>query len=69
MRRNWRILTHCWDAACARAELPRAQSSQSGQGSQSQPPPQPSDKSKTPEVTPLTLDVAGARQRGRRCRL
>jgi tetratricopeptide (TPR) repeat protein len=34
-----------------------AQSSQPAQGTQSQPPAQPSDKSKTPEVTPLTLDV------------
>jgi len=33
------------------------QGSQSGQGSQSQPPAQQTDKSKTPEVTPLTLDV------------
>jgi len=31
--------------------------SQSGQGTQSQPPAQQTDKSKTPEVTPLTLDV------------
>src|SRR5882757_7326503 len=28
------------------------------QGSQSQPAPQPSDKSKTPEITPLSLDAA-----------
>ena len=34
-----------------------AQGLQSGQGSQSQPPAQQTDKSKTPEVTPLTLDV------------
>ena len=34
-----------------------AQGSQSGQGSQSQPPAQQTDKSKTPEITPLTLDV------------
>ena len=33
------------------------QGSQSGQGSQSQPPAQQTDKSKTPEVTPLMLDV------------
>ncbi len=32
-----------------------AQGSQSGQGSQSQPPAQQTDKSKTPEVTPLML--------------
>ncbi len=31
--------------------------SQSGQGNQSQPPAQQSDKSKTPDVTPLTLDA------------
>src|ERR1700730_7775064 len=35
-----------------------AQSSQSGTGGQSQPASQPSDKSKTPDVTPLTLDAA-----------
>ena len=34
-----------------------AQSSQPGQGSQSQPPAQQTDKSKPPEVTPLTLDA------------
>lgn len=35
-----------------------SQSSQSGQGGQSQPPAQSSDKPKTPDVTPLTLDSA-----------
>lgn len=35
-----------------------SQSSQSGQGSQGQPPAQSTDKSKTPDVTPLTLDSA-----------
>ena len=35
-----------------------SQGSQSGQGGQSQPPAQSSDKSKTPEVTPLSLDSA-----------
>jgi tetratricopeptide (TPR) repeat protein len=40
--------------------IANAQSPPSGQGSQSQPPPQSSDKSKTPEVTPLTLDAAPA---------
>src|SRR5258706_13068206 len=34
-----------------------AQGSQSGQGGQSQPPAQQTDKPKTPEVTPLTLDA------------
>lgn len=33
-----------------------SQSSQSGQGGQSQPPAQSTDKSKTPDVAPLTLD-------------
>ena len=32
--------------------------SQGSQGSQSQPPAQPADKSKSPDVTPLTLDMA-----------
>lgn len=43
--------------ACA-SGITVAQSTQSGQGSQSQPPAQQSDKPKTPEVTPLTLDTA-----------
>ena len=34
-----------------------AQSTQSGTGGQSQPAPQASDKAKTPDVTPLTLDA------------
>jgi tetratricopeptide (TPR) repeat protein len=34
-----------------------AQGAQSGQGGQSQPPAQQTDKPKTPEVTPLTLDA------------
>ena len=34
-----------------------AHASQAGQGSQSQPPAQPGDKPKTPDVTPLTLDM------------
>ena len=37
--------------------IARAQSSEGAQGSQSQPAPQPSDKSKTPEITPLSLDA------------
>jgi tetratricopeptide (TPR) repeat protein len=44
--------------ACGLAAAQSGQGSQSGQGGQSQPPAQSSDKSKTPEVTPLTLDVA-----------
>lgn len=35
-----------------------SQGGQSGQSGQSQPPAQPADKSKTPEVTPLSLDSA-----------
>lgn len=60
MKNNWRL----WSAAGAMAGLlfcssrvVEAQSSQSGQGSQSQPSAQQTDKSKTPEVTPLTLDT------------
>ena len=56
MRRNWRMLTIAGVLVCA-SGIAGAQSSQSGQGSQSQPAPQPSDKSKTPEITPLTLDA------------
>jgi len=44
--------------ACGLVAAQSGQSSQSGQGGQSQPPAQSSDKSKTPEVTPLTLDAA-----------
>lgn len=44
--------------ACGMAAAQGKQSSQSGQGGQSQPPAQSSDKSKTPDVTPLTLDTA-----------
>jgi tetratricopeptide (TPR) repeat protein len=60
MRRNWKI---CLESLAFLAILAGtnsvtlAQSSQSGQGSQSQPPAQQTDKSKTPEVTPLTLDI------------
>jgi len=42
----------CWSGVAL------AQAAQSGQGSQSQPPAQQAGKSKTPEVTPLTLDAA-----------
>ncbi len=44
--------------ACGLAVAQGGQSLQSGQGGQSQPPAQSTDKSKTPDVTPLTLDVA-----------
>ena len=56
MRRNWRMITIVGLLVCA-SGIARAQSSPSGQGSQSQPAPQPGDKSKTPEITPLTLDA------------
>jgi len=60
MKWNW---NNCMKAVTAGALLAgmsgvaAAESSQSGQGSQSQPPAQQADKPKTPEVTPLTLDV------------
>src|SRR5215472_9426261 len=43
---------------CGALMAHRGQSSQSGQGGQSQPPAQSNDKSKTPDVAPLTLDSA-----------
>lgn len=42
--------------SCGLAAAQGSQGSQSGQGGQSQPPAQPTDKSKTPDVAPLTLD-------------
>ena len=45
-------------SSCGIAAAQGSQGSQSGQGGQSQPPAQSSDKSKTPDVTPLTLDSA-----------
>lgn len=45
-------------AFCGVAAAQRSQGSQSGQGGQSQPPAQSNDKSKTPDVAPLTLDSA-----------
>ena len=60
MRKKWNIwleaITVTGLLACM-SGIAGAQSSQPAQGTQSQPPAQPSDKSKTPEVTPLTLDV------------
>jgi len=60
MRKKWNI----WLEAIAVAGLltcmsgiAGAQSSQPAQGTQSQPPAQQTDKPKTPEVTPLTLDM------------
>lgn len=43
--------------ACGIAAAQGSQGSQSGQGGQSQPPAQPADKSKTPDVAPLTLEA------------
>jgi tetratricopeptide (TPR) repeat protein len=60
MRRNWKFGLEAVAIAVLLAcgsEVRAAQSSQSGPGSQSQPPAQQSDKPKTPEVTPLTLDA------------
>jgi tetratricopeptide (TPR) repeat protein len=60
MRKKWNIrleavsLAGLLAATCGAAA---AQGSPSGQGSQSQPPAQQSDKPKTPEVAPLTLDA------------
>lgn len=45
-------------AFCGVAAAQGSQGSQSGQGGQSQPPAQSNDKSKTPDVAPLTLDSA-----------
>jgi len=60
MRRIWKIslkvLAVMAMLACGTG-VAGAQSSQSAQGSQSQPPAQQTDKSKTPEVTPLSLDA------------
>jgi len=44
--------------SCGMAGAQGSQGSPSGQGGQSQPPAQSSDKPKTPDVTPLTLDSA-----------
>src|ERR1700740_3212769 len=64
MRKNWSL---CLEAmaiaglllgACSIAAAQGGQSSQSGQGGQRQPPAPPPDKSRTPDVTPLTLDAA-----------
>ncbi len=61
MKRSWILFGRTMVGAvlvlCA-SGIARAQSSQSGQASQSQPATQPSDKSKTSEITPLTLDAA-----------
>ncbi len=60
MRKKWNILLEALAVAgllvCTN-EVAAAQGSQYGQGGQSQPPAQQSDKPKSPEVTPLTLDA------------
>jgi tetratricopeptide (TPR) repeat protein len=64
MRRTWNLSLQA--AAMAglllclggTAAAQTGQSAQSGQGSQASPPAQPADKSKSPDVAPLTLDVA-----------
>jgi tetratricopeptide (TPR) repeat protein len=60
MRKKWNIWLQAMTVVgvlfCARG-VSAAQGAQSGQAGQSQPPAQQTDKSKTPEVTPLTLDA------------
>jgi tetratricopeptide (TPR) repeat protein len=62
MRRNWKYRSEAVAVVallvCSNG-VAAAQTAQSGQsqGSQSQPPAQQTDKAKTPEVTPLTLDI------------
>ena len=60
MRKNWSTWLGAATVAgllvCANG-VTAAQGSQNGQGSQSKPPAQQSDKPKTPEATPLTLDT------------
>ncbi len=61
MRTKWNILLEALALAglmLGAGGVALAQSAQSGQGTQSQPPAQQADKSKTPDVTPLTLDAA-----------
>src|SRR5258707_14277164 len=59
MRKKWNIgLGAATVAALLIGVVAAAHGSQYGQAGQSQPPAQQTDKPKTPEVTPLTLDVA-----------
>lgn len=64
MRRNRKfwlealITTGLLLASCGVAAAQGSQGSQSGQGGQSQPPAQSTDKSKQPDVAPLSLDSA-----------
>ena len=57
-RNTWLKVAKLVTVALCAAGTVAAQGSQGGQGSQSQPPAQSSDKSKTPDVAPLTLDMA-----------
>jgi len=64
MRSTWNLCLKTLTTAglllgvCGALMAQGGQSSQSGQGGQSQPPAQSNDKSKTPDVAPLTLDSA-----------
>jgi tetratricopeptide (TPR) repeat protein len=64
MSRTWKLslealtLAGLMLVACGMAAAQSGQSSQGSQGGQSQPPAQSTDKPKTPDVTPLTLDAA-----------
>lgn len=64
MKRTWKLSLEALTLAgvmlvtCGVAAAQSGQSSQGSQGGQSQPPAQSTDKSKTPDVTPLTLDAA-----------
>jgi len=64
MRRKWSfclevlIIAGVLLGACGLAVAQGGRSYPGGQGGQSQPPAQSTDKSKTPDVTPLTLDAA-----------
>ena len=57
-RNTWLAVAKLVTVVLCAAGAVAARGSQSGQGSQSQPQAQPGDKSKTPDVTPLTLDMA-----------
>jgi tetratricopeptide (TPR) repeat protein len=64
MNKTWKLFSQALTLAgvlllaCGVAVAQSGQGSQGSQGGQSQPPAQPTDKSKTPDVTPLTLDTA-----------
>jgi tetratricopeptide (TPR) repeat protein len=64
MNKTWKLFSQALTLAgvlllaCGVAVAQSGQGSQGSQGGQSQPPAQPTDKSKTPDVTPLMLDTA-----------